>query len=72
MSGGRIRGVAEAISTCDDIEAGVARIRELLRSADTYRRRAFYQRSQPLYEDVMFSVERTWVGFATILEDLPE
>lgn len=72
MSGGRIHGVAGALSGCAEIEAGVARIRELLKDADTYRRHAFYQSTQSLYKDVMFALESTWVALAGILEDLPE
>jgi hypothetical protein len=68
----RTRGVAEAMAACDEIEAGVARIRELLRDADAYRRHAFYQSSQSLYENTMLSLERAWLGFADILQELPE
>jgi hypothetical protein len=56
----RRHGVAEAIAACDDIEVALSRIRGLLKSADTYRREALYQ-----------ALERTWIGFASILENLP-
>jgi hypothetical protein len=72
VSGGRNHGVAEAIAACDEIEAALGHIRELLRNADTYRKRAFYESIQSLYEDIMLASERAWLGFAAILEDLPE
>lgn len=68
----RTHGIAEAMAAYNRIEAGVTRIRELLRNADTYHRHAFYQSSQALYEEMMFALENTWVGFASTLEDLPE
>jgi hypothetical protein len=72
MSGGRNHGVAEAMAACGEIEAGVARVRVLLRDAGAYRKRAFYESTQSLYEDMMLALERAWLGFADILEDLPE
>ena len=68
----QIHGVAEAMAACDEVEAVLRRMRELLKNAGTCRRRAFYESSQALYEDGMFALENAWVGFATILESLSE
>jgi hypothetical protein len=56
----RRHSVAEAMVACDDIEAALSRMRVLLKSADVYRREAFCQ-----------SLERMWIEFASILENLP-
>lgn len=71
MSIGR-KGIEEATVGCDEIEAGLRRVRELLKNAKTYRKHAFYESFQPLYEDMMLALERTWMGFMTIREELPE
>lgn len=66
-----MHGVAEAMAACDEIEMALGRVRELLRDADAYRKPAFYESTQSLYEDMMLALERAWLGFADILEELP-
>lgn len=68
----RSHGVTVAMAGCDEIEAELKRFRELLKSAESYRRCSFYETGQSLYEEMMFALENTWVGFASTLEDLPE
>ncbi len=57
---------------CDEIEPALSRVRELVKDAETYRKRAFYKSALPLYEEMTLALERTWIGFVTILKELPE
>ena len=72
MSGDQVRGVAEAMAACDEIEAALSRVRELLRDVQTYRKYAFYESAQSLYEEIALALERSWLGLADILEELAE
>jgi hypothetical protein len=67
-----MHGVAEALAACDEIEAALGRVRELLKDAETYRKHAFYESAQSLYEEIALALERSWLGFVDILEELPE
>jgi hypothetical protein len=69
---GRKTGQRDALLGCDDMEAALGRLRELLKGAETYRRHAFYESASSLYEDIALALERSWTGFEIILEDLPE
>jgi len=57
---------------CDDMEAAISRLRDLLAAAETYRRHAFYESAASLHLDLAQAMERTWTGFERILEDLDE
>lgn len=72
MSTSRRNGMAQAIMACDEIEAALGRLRELLRDAETYRMHAFYESASSLYEEIALSLERSWLGFVDILDELPE
>jgi len=57
---------------CDDMEAVISRLRDLLDAAETYRRHAFYESAAILHLELAQAMERTWTGFEEILEDLDE
>ena len=57
---------------CDDMEAAISRLRDLLDAAETYRRHAFYQSAASLHLELAQAMERAWTGFEEILEDLDE
>ena len=62
----------EPMIACDDMEAAVSRLRDLLDAAETYRRHAFYESVAMLHLELAQAMERSWKGFEEILEDLPE
>ena len=72
MNSGRKRSKSDALTGCDDMEAALRRLRELLKDAETYRKHAFYQSASALYEEIALALERSWMGFEGILEDLRE
>jgi hypothetical protein len=57
---------------CDDMEAAISRIRDLLDAAESYRRHAYYESAASLHLELAQAVERAWKGFEEILEDLDE
>ena len=57
---------------CDDMEAAISRLRDLLEAAETYRRHAFYESAATLHLELAQAMERAWTGFEEILEDLDE
>ena len=57
---------------CDDMEAAISRLRDLLDAAETYRRHAFYESAAALHLELAQAMERAWAGFAEIFEDLDE
>lgn len=61
-----------AIFSCDDMEAAISRLRDLLDAAETYRRHAFYESAATLHLELAQAMERTWTGFEDILESLDE
>jgi len=52
-----MHGVAEAMAACDEIEAALGRVRELPKDAETYRKHAFYESAQSLYEEIALALE---------------
>jgi hypothetical protein len=62
----------EPMAACDDMEAAIARLRDLLDGAETYRRHAFYESAAILHLELAQAMERGWKGFEEILEDLDE
>ena len=57
---------------CDDMEAAISRLRDLLDAAETYRRHAYYESAAALHLELAQAMERAWKGFEDILEDLDE
>jgi hypothetical protein len=57
---------------CDDMEAAISRLRDLLDAAETYRRHAFYESAATLHLELAQAMERAWTGFEEILESLDE
>ena len=57
---------------CDDMEAAISRLRDLLDAAESYRRHAYYESAAALHVDLAQAMERAWKGFEEILEDLDE
>ena len=57
---------------CDDMEAAISRLRDLLYAAETYRRHAFYESAAALHLELAQAMERAWTGFEEISEDLDE
>jgi hypothetical protein len=57
---------------CDDMEAAISRLRDLLDGAETYRRHAFYESAATLHLELAQAMERAWTGFEEILESLDE
>lgn len=72
MNNGRKDSKSDAMLGCDDMEAAISRLRDLLKDAETYRKHAFYESASSLYEEIALALERSWNGFEDILEDLPE
>lgn len=62
----------EPMVACDDMEAAISRLRDLLDSAETYRRYAYYESVATLHLELAQGMERAWKGFEEILEDLDE
>lgn len=57
---------------CDDMGTTISRLRDLLDTAETYRRHAFYESAAVLHLELAQAMERAWAGFEEILEDLDE
>ena len=62
----------EPMVACDDMEATISRLRDLLDAAETYRRHAFYESAAALHLELAQAMERAWTGFEEILESLDE
>jgi hypothetical protein len=56
---------------CDDMQACISRLRDLLVQAESYRRQAFYESAATLHLELAQGMERAWKGFEEILEELP-
>jgi hypothetical protein len=72
MNCGRRDSIVEAMIDCDAMEATISRLRDLLSAAETYRRHAFYESAATLHLELAQAMERAWLGFEKILEDLDE
>jgi hypothetical protein len=57
---------------CDDMEAAISRLRDLLDAAESYRRHAYYESVAALHLELAQAMERAWTGFGEILESLDE
>jgi hypothetical protein len=57
---------------CDDMEAAISRLRDLLDAAESYSRHAYYESAAGLHLELAQAMERAWKGFEEILEDLDE
>jgi hypothetical protein len=57
---------------CDDMEAAISRLRDLLDAAESYRRHAYYESAVALHLELAQAMERAWTGFEEILESLDE
>jgi len=57
---------------CDDMEAAISRLRDLLDAAESYRRHAYYESAADLHLELAQAMERAWKGFEEVLEDLDE
>lgn len=57
---------------CDDMEACISRLRDLLNNAESYRRYAYYESAAALHLELAQAMERAWTGFEEILESLDE
>jgi hypothetical protein len=62
----------EAMAGCDEMEAALGRLRNLLKDAETYRKDALYESVSSLFEEMAYASERSWKGFEDVLENLPE
>lgn len=62
----------DALLACDEIEGAVSRLRELLKDAQSYRKHAFYESVESLYEEIALALDRSWNAFEDILKGLPE
>jgi hypothetical protein len=62
----------EAIAGCNEMEAALSRIRNLLKDAETYRKDALYESASSLFEEIAYALERSWKGFEDVLENSPE
>jgi hypothetical protein len=60
------------MTACDDMEAAISRLRDLLDNASTYRRHAFYESAAALHLELAQAMERAWKGFEEILESQDE
>ena len=72
MNNGRKDSKSDAMLGCDDMEAAISRLRDLLDAAESYRRHAFYESAATLHLDLAQAMERAWTGFEEILESLDE
>ncbi len=63
---------ADAILGCNEIEVALSRLRELLRDAESYRKHAFYESVEALYDEIALALDRSWNAFEDILKGLPE
>lgn len=57
---------------CDEMEAAISRLRDLLDAAESYRRHAYYESAASLHLELAQAMERAWTGFEEILESLDE
>jgi hypothetical protein len=57
---------------CDDMEAAISRLRELLEAAESYRRHAYFESAAALHLELAQAMERAWTGFEEILDCLDE
>ena len=62
----------DAMGACNDMEAALSRLRELLKDAESYRKHAFYESVSSLFEEIALALDRSWEGFEDILDELPE
>ena len=62
----------EPMIACDEMEAAISRLRDLLDAAESYSRFAFYESAATLHLELAQAMERAWMGFEEILDDLPE
>jgi hypothetical protein len=62
----------DPVIACDDMEAAISRLRDLLDAAELYRRHAYYESAAALHLELAQAMERAWKGFEEILEDLDE
>jgi hypothetical protein len=62
----------DAILGCNEIEAALSRLRELLRDAESYRKQAFYESVEALYDEIALALDRSWNAFEDISKGLPE
>lgn len=62
----------DAMGGCNDMEAALSRLRELLNDAESYRKHAFYESVSSLFEEIALALDRSWEGFEDILDELPE
>jgi hypothetical protein len=63
---------ADAVLGCNEIEAALSRLRELLRDAESYRRQTFYESLEAVYDEIAMALDRSWNAFEDILKRLPE
>ncbi len=63
---------ADALLGCNEIEAALSRLRELLRDAESYRRQTFYESLEAVYDEIAMALDRSWNAFEDILKRLPE
>ena len=68
---GTISKIAPMLA-CDDMEAAISRLQDLLDAAESYRRHAYYESAAALHLELAQAMERAWKGFEEILEDLDE
>jgi hypothetical protein len=57
---------------CDDMEATISRLRDLLDAVESYKKHAYYESAAALHLDLAQAMERAWNGFEEILKDLDE
>ena len=63
---------SDALLGCNEIEGAVSRLRELLRNAESYRKDAFYESIEALFDEIALALDRSWNAFEDILKGLPE
>jgi len=61
-----------AMGGCDDMEAALNRLRELLKDAESYRKQAFYESVSYLFLEIALALDGLWEDFEEIMEGLPE
>ena len=72
MNNGRKDSKGDAMLGCDDMEACVSRLRDLLNAAESYSKFAYYESAADLHLQLAQAMERAWKGFEEILESLDE
>jgi hypothetical protein len=63
---------SDALLGFNEIEAAVSRLRELLGNAGGYRKQAFYESVESLYDEIALALDRSWNAFQDILKGLSE